>query len=178
MTELDPIELDLDAARRIYPVGDHVSGVVTMIPRPGTIGLFVDLGRPPIGFVDVLNLPESLDRWPTVGTVTDFEVLQHRHQQVRLWPLDAAFRSSSRRWSAMSERDWHAVKSRHPVGSVVTAEITRVFPSNREYLVEFDGLWSALPWSGASPAVGSSARFVVRRHLEQTNRILLQHLTS
>ncbi|MFX0578162.1 hypothetical protein [Nocardia nepalensis] len=174
MTEPDPIELDLNAARRMYPVGNHVSGTVTLIPRPGAIGLFVDLGRPPFGFVDVLNLPESVDRWPTVGTVTEFEVLQHTHQQVRLWPLDAAFRSSTAGWPTMSEPEWRAVKSRHPVGSEVTAEITRVFPLNREYFVEFDGFWSALPWSGAPPAVGTSALFVVDRHLDETRRIVLR----
>ncbi|MGW5453669.1 hypothetical protein [Nocardia sp. NPDC003979] len=84
MTRPDPNESDLDEARRLYPVGDHVAGVVTLIPRPGAIGLFVDLDRPPTGFVDVLNLPEAVDRWPTVGTATEFEVLQHRHRQVRL----------------------------------------------------------------------------------------------
>ncbi|MEC3919282.1 hypothetical protein [Nocardia sp. CDC160] len=174
MIEPDPIELDLDAARRIYPVGDHVVGVVTLIPRPGAIGLFVDLGCPPFGFVDVLNLPESIDQWPTVGTVTEFEVLQHMHRQVRLWPLDTAFQSSTAVWPAMSEPEWRAVKIRHPVGSEVTAEVTQVFPLNREYFVEFDAVWSALPWSGAPPAVGTSALFVVDRHLDETRRLVLR----
>ncbi|MGM7648878.1 hypothetical protein ACSVDM_28545 [Nocardia sp. JW2] len=174
MTEPDPNEPGLDAARRTYPVGDRVTGVVTLIPRPGAIGLFVDLGWPPTGFVDVLNLPESVDHWPTVGTVTEFEVLQHTHRQVRLWPLDATFRpSTAARWT-MSEREWHAVKRRHPVGSEVTAEITHVFSSNREYVVEFDGVWSALPWTGEPPIAGTTAGFVVDRHLDETHRILLR----
>lgn len=58
MTELNPAELELDTARQTYPVGDHVTGTVTLIPRPGTIGLFVDLGQPPTGFVDVIHFPD------------------------------------------------------------------------------------------------------------------------
>jgi hypothetical protein len=174
MTELDPIQLELNAARRRYPAGDQVSGVVTLVPRPGAIGVFVDLGRAPGGFVDVLDLPESVDRWPIVGTVLEFEVLEHVHRQVRLWPLDSAFRSSTAlRW-AMSESEWRAVTSRHPVGSAVTAVITRVFPLNRAYLVEFDGVRSLLPWWDVPPVAGSSGRFVVTRHLDETRRIVLR----
>jgi hypothetical protein len=173
MTEPDPLELELDAARRTYPVGDHVTGTVTLIPRPGAIGLFVDLGQSPAGFVDVLHLPRSADQWPGVGTVTDFEVLQHRHQQVRLWPLDDAFRSSTARFP-MSGTEWQAMKNRHPIGSVVTAEITHVFPSNREYVVTVDGVWSALSWTGTPPVVGTNAGFVVDRHLDATRRVLLR----
>lgn len=164
---------DLDAARRTFPVGDHVTGKVTLIPRPGVIGLFVDLGLPPTGFVDVLHLPRSVDAWPGVGTVTDFEVLQHRRQQVRLWPLDDAFRSSTADFWR-SEPEWHAVKHRHPVGSEVIAEITGVYPSSREYTVTFGGVWSDLAWTGTPPVVGTEARFVVERHLDATRRVLLR----
>lgn len=166
-------ESDLDAARRTFLVGDHVTGTVTLIPRPGVIGLFVDLGTPPTGFVDVLHLPRSVDEWPGVGTVTDFEVLQHRHRQVRLWPLDDAFRvGTADYWR--SEPEWHAVKHRYPVGAEVIAEITHVYPSNREYTVRFDGVWSALEWTDTPPVAGTSARFVVERHLDTTRRVLLR----
>ncbi|MGW0182957.1 hypothetical protein [Nocardia sp. NPDC003345] len=132
MIDPDPqLEQELDAARLLYPIGDHVSGVVTLVPRPGAIGLFVDLARPPTGFVDALNLPASAERWPAVGTVAEFEVLQHTRGQVRLWPLDPALRSSTTRLPAMTESEWHAAKSRYPVGSEVTAEITGVYPGNR-----------------------------------------------
>ena len=169
----DPAELELDTARLRYPVGAHVTGTITLIPRPGAIGLFVDLGAPPTGFVDVLHLPRSVDRWPGVGTVTDFEVLQHHHRQVRLWPLDGAFRSSTAdRWR--SEHEWQSVTRRYPVGSEVIAEITSVFPSNREYVVTFDGVWSVLAWTGTPPVVGANAGFVVDRHLEATRRVQLR----
>ncbi|MEU5265626.1 hypothetical protein [Amycolatopsis sp. NPDC021455] len=173
MTEPDPAELELDAARRRYPVGDHVRGKVTLIPRPGTIGLFVDLGGPPTGFVDVVHLPRSAGQWPAVGTVTDFEVLQHRHHQVRLWPLDQAFRSNTADFWR-TEPEWRAVRHRYPAGSEVIAEITHVFPSDREYVVTFDGVWSVLAWTGAPPVVGATARFVVDRHLDATRRVLLR----
>ncbi len=175
MIEPDPqLEQELDAARSLYPIGDHVTGVVTLVPRPGVVGLFVDLGHPPTGFVDLLSLPLASDHWPTVGTVTKFEILQHTRGQVRLWPLDAAFRSNRAIFPALSESDWCTAKNRHPVGSEVTAEITGVFPGNREYTVAFDGLRSVLPWSGPPPVVGTIAQFTVHRHLDVTRRIVLR----
>ncbi|WP_280419498.1 hypothetical protein [Nocardia carnea] len=175
MTEPDSqLEEELNAAHNLYPIGDHVTGVVTHIPRPGAIGLFVDLGRSPIGFVDVMNLPLSADQWPAVGTMTEFEVLQHRRGQVRLWPLDSALRSSRAGFPVMSESEWRVVKSRYPVGAGVAAEITDVFPVNREYFVTFDGLWSGLSWSGTPPVVGTTAQFAVDRHLDATRRIRLR----
>lgn len=173
MTEPDPLELELNAARTTYPVGEHVVGTVTKIPRPGAIGLFVDLDQPPTGFVDVLHLPRSVDQWPAIGTVTEFEILQHRRGQVRLWPLDAAFRSSTAR-VPMTEPEWQDLKNRHPVGSEVTAEVIHVFPANREYVVTVDGVWCGLPWTEPPPTVGTTARLVVDRHLDATRRILLR----
>ncbi|MFI5613689.1 hypothetical protein [Amycolatopsis sp. NPDC051903] len=46
MSFSDPVQDQLDAARRTYPVGDHVTGVVTLIPCPGAIGLIVDRRLP------------------------------------------------------------------------------------------------------------------------------------
>jgi hypothetical protein len=69
---------ELDAGRARFPVGEAVAGRVALIPKPGVIGLFVDLGQEPEGFVDVLHLPRDPGEWPPVGTVTTFEVLQHR----------------------------------------------------------------------------------------------------
>lgn len=173
MTEPDPVELELNAARTTYPVGDHIAGTVTQIPRPGAIGLFVDLGQQPTGFVDVLHLPRSVDQWPAVGTVTQFEVLQHQRGQVRLFPLDAGFRSDTARLP-MTEPEWRAFKNRHPLESEVTAEVIHVFPANHEYVVTVDGLWCGLPWIGPPPTIGTIARFVVNRHLDATRRILLR----
>lgn len=175
MSEPEDLERELEAARLRYPIGDHVTGTITSIPRPGAIGIFVDLGAAPTGFVDVLHLPLSVGQWPVVGTTTDFEVLQHRHGQVRLWPLDGAFRSSTQRWP-MSEAEWHAAKSRHPVGSEVVAKVTHVFPGNREYVVAFDGVWSDLSWTGTPPTLGAPAHYMVDRHLDATRRIRLRPL--
>lgn len=173
MTGPDPVESELDAARLAHPIGDHVVGTVVRVPRPGAIGVFVDLGRPPAGFVDVIHLPHSADHWPDLGTVTGFEVLQHRRGQVRLWPLDPAFRSHTARLDR-TEAQWSAIKSRYPVGSEVTAEVTAVYASNREYDVAFDGVRCGLPWRGSPPEVGATARFVVDRHLDATRRFLLR----
>ncbi|WDV50249.1 hypothetical protein PV963_07665 [Streptomyces coeruleorubidus] len=44
------------------------------------------------GFVDVLLLPEQVERWPAEGTVTDFEVWWvDSRQQVRLKPSDLEY---------------------------------------------------------------------------------------
>lgn len=75
----------------------------------------------------------------------------------------------------MTEPAWHAFKNRHPLESEVTAEVIHVFPANREYVVTFEGTWSGLPWTGTPPTVGTTARFVVDRHLDTTRRILLRN---
>jgi len=74
-------------------VGQRLTGTVVLVPRLGSIGVFVDLGLPDIGFVDVLRLPHDPERWPRVGTVTTFEVVWITDRcQIRLAPLDPAFR--------------------------------------------------------------------------------------
>ncbi|MFJ8960287.1 hypothetical protein ACIRG5_12960 [Lentzea sp. NPDC102401] len=74
-------------------VGQRLTGTVVLVPRPGTIGVFVDLGLPDTGFVDVLRLPHDPDRWPRVGTVSTFEVVWITdRRQIRLAPLDPAYR--------------------------------------------------------------------------------------
>lgn len=41
--------------------GQVVRGTVVAVPRPGAIGVFVDIGRGVGGFVDVLLLPERAE---------------------------------------------------------------------------------------------------------------------
>lgn len=54
--------------RRGLRFGQVVEGVVVKVPRPGAIGIFVDIGLGVGGFVDVLLLPERSEDWPTEGT--------------------------------------------------------------------------------------------------------------
>ncbi|MER5623683.1 hypothetical protein ABT061_21870 [Streptosporangium sp. NPDC002544] len=55
-------------------------------------GIFVDLHLLVVGFVDVLLLPYDADRWPTVGTVTDFEIWwMDERPQIRLKPADPTY---------------------------------------------------------------------------------------
>ena len=118
MTDHDPTELNLELARKIYPVGQHVTGTVASIPKPGVIGLFVDLGTgtPPWGFVDVLHLPDAPEQWPAVGTITEFEVVHHTHEghRVRLLPLDPTYRGSPR--PPISEQRLRAMKRFMDIG--------------------------------------------------------------
>jgi hypothetical protein len=78
---------------------------------------------------------------------TEFEVLQHRRRQVRLWPLDPRWRSS---WARGSAQAWNEAKKRHPVGSVTSATVTGVFPANQEYVIRFSDDKDDQPWSGAT----------------------------
>jgi hypothetical protein len=168
----------LDAARARFPVGEEITGQVIHIPRPGTIGLLVDLGHEPQGFVDVLHLPRDPDQWPPVETVTAFEVLQHRPGQVRLFPLDERFRSPDHLLGTPTLDDWQVIKGRFPVGFEVAATVTSVYPANREYGVQFEDRWATLEWTGDAPLLGSTSRFVVAGHLDETRRIMLTPATT
>lgn len=169
---------ELDVARTRLPVGEHVTGRVFRIPKPGAIGLFVDLGQEPGGFVDVSWLPYEPGEWPPVGTVTTFEVLQHTPRQVRLFPLDDRFRRPARLPAERTREQWQLVKDRFPVGSVVIATVTDVFQYNRECIVRFEDCWSVLEWTGDAPRVGTAGGYTVTRHLDHTRRILLTPMDS
>src|SRR5436190_2077114 len=95
---------DPDVVIGPVPVGDRVSGRIRgyLLPERRT-GLTVDVeaGVPGFvpGFVDGEHLPFEVTQWPTVGSVTVFEVLRHDIDrrsgvcQVRLSPLEARFRN-------------------------------------------------------------------------------------
>ncbi|GAA3142764.1 hypothetical protein ACFQ0X_09530 [Streptomyces rectiviolaceus] len=76
------------------PQGTRLSGTVSVLPwGPGRTGLFVDLGLPIVGFVDLGHLPLAPEDWPDVGVVTEFEVTTVRFHfeprgdpQIRLRP--------------------------------------------------------------------------------------------
>ncbi|MFF0561309.1 hypothetical protein [Streptomyces sp. NPDC004266] len=78
--------------RRGLRFGQVFEGTVVKVPRPGAIGIFVDIGLNVGGFVDVLLLPEQSDDWPTEGKVADFEIWwADSHQQIRLKPSDPRY---------------------------------------------------------------------------------------
>ncbi|MFJ9676626.1 S1 RNA-binding domain-containing protein [Streptomyces sp. NPDC101194] len=68
--------------------GQVVTGTVVRVPRPGAIGIFVDIGLSVEGFVDVALLPRRIEDWPVEGTATDFEIwwVHEEHQHIRLKP--------------------------------------------------------------------------------------------
>ena len=79
-------------ARRGLRLGQRLSGTVTAVPNPGATGIFVDIGLPVGGFVDVLLLPSATEHWPAVGTVAEFEVWwADKRPQVRLKPVERQF---------------------------------------------------------------------------------------
>lgn len=79
------------------PHGARLTGTVSDLPwGPGRTGLFVDLGLPIAGFVDLGHLPLAPEDWPDVGTVAGFEVTTVRFgfesgatPQIRLRPTAA-----------------------------------------------------------------------------------------
>ncbi|GHG62443.1 S1 RNA-binding domain-containing protein [Streptomyces griseocarneus] len=72
--------------------GQVFEGTVVKVPRPGAVGITVDIGLGVEGFVDVLLLPEEGGDWPLEGTVADFEVWwADSRQQIRLKPSDARY---------------------------------------------------------------------------------------
>ncbi|GAB3140046.1 hypothetical protein GCM10027258_20170 [Amycolatopsis stemonae] len=151
---------------RRFEVGSVVTGTVCLVPRPGAIGLFVDLGGEPRGFVDVLSLPRDAAAWPAAGTTSTFEVLTRGPAQIRLWPLDPRLRSGPFD-NGVTEDEWRARKARHPVGAVLTAEVSDVHAGS--YLVTYEGGWSLL--EGEPP---EADRYEVVRHLDTTRRTLLR----
>jgi hypothetical protein len=164
---------DLDRQRASAPIGTVVHGTVAWVPSPiGVIGIGVDLGLQSRGFVDLLALPRNSEDWPTVGDTSTFEVLQHRHGEIRLLPADPALRRSPthHRWS---ETAWSDVKGRYPVGSEVEMTVTRTFVANRECSVDDGHLQETVEWSGQEPAVGERRTFRVERHLDSIQRVVL-----
>ena len=169
----------LSEARRLLPEGSQVTGTISIVPRPGVIGVFVDLPHEMVGFVDVLGLPRDVGQWPGPGQVLQFEVLQHTPGQVRLWPLDPRFRHDEA--APETEVEWRRAKLRYPVGSTVMAQVTDVFPYNQEYLIRFTGddsqRWSyaLLSWTGEQPVAGSVGQYRIVAHLDTTRRIMVTH---
>lgn len=65
---------------------------MVQVPRPGAIGIFVDIGLSVGGLVDVLLLPDEREEGPAEGTVADFEIWwADSRQQVRLRPSDSRY---------------------------------------------------------------------------------------
>ncbi|MFE5914417.1 hypothetical protein ACFQ6B_35805 [Streptomyces wedmorensis] len=78
--------------RRGLRFGQAFKGTVVKVPRPGAIGIFVDIGLSVGGFVDVLLLPDESEDWPAEGTVADFEIWwADSRQQIRLKPSDSRY---------------------------------------------------------------------------------------
>lgn len=151
---------------------DFAVGSVSIIPQPGAIGLFVDLGHEPPGFVDVLSLPSRAADWPPVGTKIAFEVLTRSPEQIRLWPLDPRFRSGPFD-PRVPDDEWLARKARYPVGAILTAEVSGAFILDRSYFVRYEGGWSYLE-GRPPPEVGTRAEYEVVSHLDATRRTLLR----
>ncbi|MEV7196655.1 hypothetical protein AB0N81_33380 [Streptomyces sp. NPDC093510] len=101
-------------------LGQILTGTVAHVPNPGAIGIFVDVGLPVQGFVDVVLMPRDVAHWPAEGTVADFEVWwadEHR-QQLRLKPADPALlRDDFAEYLARWRPDWPMLIG-HPIDRV------------------------------------------------------------
>ncbi|MFC1404559.1 MULTISPECIES: SUKH-3 domain-containing protein [Streptacidiphilus] len=109
--------------------GQRLSGRVVRVPRPGAMGIFIDVGLPVGGFVDVLLLPVDADRWPREGSVVEFEVWwADERPQLRLKPVDPCFlRDDFDRWQARMRPAWAAERGQPvPVSTSSAATQARV----------------------------------------------------
>jgi hypothetical protein len=90
--------------------GQRFHGRVTGVPTPGATGIFVDIGLPVGGFVDVLLLPTASERWPEEGTVAEFELWwADERPQARLKPVDPRFlRDDFDQWLRKWRPGWPA----------------------------------------------------------------------
>lgn len=68
-----------------------------------------------------------------VGDESEFEVLQHREEQMRLWPIDPAWRGHTH-W--LDDREWSVITDALQVGDVLPGRVTKVFTANRECFVD------------------------------------------
>jgi hypothetical protein len=120
--------------------------------------------------VDVTLLPDDPAAWPRVGDESEFEVLQHRGEQMRLWPTDPAWRGRTH-W--LDDQDWSAVTNALRVGDVVRGRMTQVFTANRECSVDLDVVTAIAEWSGDAPAVRQERQVLVKTVLDTTRRVLI-----
>ncbi|MEU0431874.1 hypothetical protein ABZ153_09535 [Streptomyces sp. NPDC006290] len=90
--------------------GQTFQGTVTRVPKPGAVGIFVDMGLAVGGFVDVLFLPTAVEHWPAEGTVAEFELWwADERPQVRLEPADPMLlRDDFDQWQTKWRPGWAA----------------------------------------------------------------------
>lgn len=161
----------LDSARARYPVGSRLTARVVHIPEPlGVVGVFVEADEPPTGFVDVTWLPRDPAAWPRLGDQSEFEVLQHRGEQMRLWPADPAWRGRTH-WLE-NDAEWSAIRQALHVGDVVPGRVTEVFTTTRECFVDLGVTTAVAEWSGDAPTAGER-QVVVTAILDTTRRVLI-----
>ncbi|MFF1916276.1 hypothetical protein ACFVYE_32755 [Streptomyces sp. NPDC058239] len=88
-----PVDEPWEQLRSRLRIGECLTGTIVRVPKPGAIGIFVDLGLSVGGFVDfVLMSRRDPARWPAEGTVTDFEIWwMDERPQIRLKPVDPAY---------------------------------------------------------------------------------------
>jgi len=131
--------------------GQRLQGKIARVPRPGAVGIFVDVGLPVGGFVDVLLLPVDADRWPHEGSVVEFEVWwADERPQLRLKPVDPGFlRDDFDQWQAKMRPGWAAERGQAvPISTSPAATQARVHA------------WvdaTATPLAGADVVTGFSA---------------------
>lgn len=162
------------AARRCYPTGSRVVGAVGPTPSlPARSGVFVDLGGPPMGFVDGLSLPSDPAEWPPIGTTSAFEVFGHRPGQVRLWPLEARWQRQVDRFGDV--RKWARIRARYRLGQLVRGTVDKVYAGG-EYGAIVDDWVAVVEWADVEPVVGQVGDYRIVAVLDTTRRILLEPL--
>ncbi|WP_063748435.1 MULTISPECIES: hypothetical protein [Kitasatospora] len=110
--------------------GQRLTGTVTAVPNPGATGIFVDVGLPVGGFVDVLLLPADAQRWPRVGERAEYEVWwADDRPQLRLKPVDPRHLAEDfAAWRAEHRPRWPEPEPIDQARAAAAAEVAELLP--------------------------------------------------
>jgi hypothetical protein len=136
----------------------------------------VAIGDPVPGWVDVLQLPREPSLWPAGGRSGFVEVLQHRGQEVRLFPLDAGMRDRGGRAQRCTGPEWAELTRRWPLGACIDARVEDVVPRNREYIVRFGDWREVVENEGRPPDSGTQVKLIVKRQSDWTRTLILPRM--
>ena len=74
---------------------------------------------------------------------------------------------------ALTAEEWGLARDRYPIGTVVTATVSSVWPESCCYGIRFGAARGLVTSAAELPRVGTAHRYVVVGVLETTRRLLL-----
>ena len=87
--------------------------------------------------------------------------------------MDPRFRRGRAVAGALTAEEWGLARDRYPIGTVVTATVSRVWPDSCCYAIRFSAGRGLVASAAELPPVGTAHRYVVVGVLETTRRLVL-----